>query len=825
MKKIIIACVLLMGVASTQAAVVRWTGTGSADYMDVSSWSGGLVPTSSDSHALIGGGVPQMPIVSSVIPSVPPTLGISWDNPTGQLTVVPGGQINASNVYVGYTGVNPSHGTLIMTGGYMTASQLHMGYGTGGVGDIHLTGDSLLHLAAITHQAGRVDLGDNARLLINGNLTGLNLIGSIIFPIDAGSNIIEAYDAGNNRTEFSVVQGYHTGTIAHWNFEEGTDGLEHAGDLDNFYRDISGYGNHLSSWWDKARPEATSDCPFDHVVTGVNNSMALEFDFGGDNLTPGVQDDAPDDLGTFAAQTGSKMIETYLFNDGWTIECSFKAHQIAWEILVGKDGKPVASDGAAPFWIKLRDDTGHLDVLVVDDNLNVHIITSLNPIDIEKWYSVAATYDNATMKLYLKAEGDADYLLQGSLGFSDGAKLGTYPSVWTVGRGMWSGGAADWFNGLIDEVRVSDVALPPAKFLNSDEVDADADGIPDEWELQNFGSTVDCVAEEDSDFDGVNNGDEYALGGNPNFDDAAAISLTQQFIDPDTWEQVYNRRIDISDDYLNYEILWKVDLMDAWIPSTKDQWNVGVAPYGTDAERVTINIPVGAYEMSQAFTKIQITKDWRDTLFTQAKNPSPADGDDSAIDDGLLSWDAAAGATSYDVYMSTNQALVDAKDPSVWVSTQAGTSYDASALTSTYTTYYWKIVPVATDPSIGFMPSQTWRFKQTIPASLGRGHRIVLKHGLLNGMMVFTGNYGFDWCTEAEGWRTVTWATWNDLKGNLVDTHGGRFNHLTGWASPPNIKYSRWCEAATDLDNATGNFWLDKWEIFYIGGIENLATL
>ncbi|RKX37797.1 MAG: hypothetical protein DRP64_16700 [Verrucomicrobia bacterium] len=91
--------------------------------------------------------------------------------------------------------------------------------------------------------------------------------------------------------------------------------------------------------------------------------------------------------------------------------------------------------------------------------------------------------------------------------------------------------------------------------------------------------------------------------------------------------------------------------------------------------------------------------------------------------------------------------------------------------------------------------------------------------------MVFTGNYGFDWCTEAEGWRTVTWATWNDLKGNLVDTHGGRFNHLTGWASPPNIKYSRWCEAATDLDNATGNFWLDKWEIFYIGGIENLATL
>ena len=136
------------------------------------------------------------------------------------------------------------------------------------------------------------------------------------------------------------------------------------------------------------------------------------------------------------------------------------------------------------------------------------------------------------------------------------------------------------------------------------------------------------------------------------------------------------------------------------------------------------------------------------------------------------------------------------------------------------------------DPSIGFMPSQTWSFKQTIPASLGRGHRLVVKHGFLNGMVVFPGDYGFDSAYEVvepgvTNWTgtNVTWAVWNDLGGNLVDCHGSRFNGLTGHASPPDIKYSRWCWDLTELSDGTGMGMLDQWEIFYIGGITNLAML
>ena len=839
-KKIIIAWVLFIGVVSTQAAVSYWVGDGggwggTADYMDGNSWTTdfanpyGSSPLSTDSNGLVGSwGSPTVwPTISSVIPAanVPSDLGVGWDNPYGELNIVAGGQYNG-HVTVGYDGTGtPSQGVLNMTGGTLVATPLTLGVGAS-VGTVNLSGNSLLHASnASAANGSRVNLADDSIFMINGDWTPYNLVGSIVFATAGGTRIQEVYNSVNDRTEYTVVLGYHTGTIAHWRFEEGTDGVEHAGDQDNFYKDVSGYGNHLSSWWWGARPEATKDCPVSRAVTGVDNSLALAFDWGGDNTTPGVQNDGTDDLGTFSAQTGAKMIEDYQFDDGWTIECSFKIHSTnEWHVLVGKDGKPSGSLAEPPFFFAVQPN-GYLEFRALDDANGIRSVLSLADLEIEKWHSAAVTYDNSELKLYLKSEGDAGYALQNTVSFSTGIKIGPVVGTWTVGRGCWNNGPAFWFYGLIDEVRVSDLALAPEKFLNSDEVDEDVDGILDEWELQNFGSTAACVAGEDSDFDGVDNAAEYALGGNPHSDDAAEIAPTSRFVDPDTWEQVYNRRTDGVDGYLNYEVLWKLSMTNDWNLSTKDQWNVSVVPYGPHAERVTINIPVTTYGLSQAFTKIQVTEDWGETLFTQAQNPSPFDGDINAIDDGILSWGAAVGADSYEIYMSTNKALVDTGDTNALVSTQAGLSYNASVATDTYTTYYWKVVPVdSSDPTVGFMPSVTWSFKQTIPSSLGRGHQLVLKRGFLNGTMVFAGEYGFDWAAGGNA-SNITWSTWNDLNENMVDTHGGRFNWLTGRASPPGINYSRWCENVTDLLNGTGNALLDQWEIFYIGGIENLAML
>ena len=242
-------------------------------------------------------------------------------------------------------------------------------------------------------------------------------------------------------------------TIAYWRFENGTAGTEHNGDKDNWYPDISGNGNHLSSWWDESRPMATADRPFTTVPqTGAANQLSLDYD-------------GSDDLGTFSAQTGTKMVETYMFTNGWTVEASFKLRGTHWQVIVGKDGKPNANLWEPTFYFKHRADNHRLDCLFFDNNGDFHWIQTREAIVSGQWYSVAATYDNAVFKLYLKTAGDEGYVLQNTLFAPAGATLGQWPTVWTVGRGMWNGGATDFVDGLIDEVRISNVALAPSEFL------------------------------------------------------------------------------------------------------------------------------------------------------------------------------------------------------------------------------------------------------------------------------------------------------------------------------------------------------------------------
>ena len=118
---------------------------------------------------------------------------------------------------------------------------------------------------------------------------------------------------------------------------------------------------------------------------------------------------------------------------------------------------------------------------------------------------------------------------------------------------------------------------------------------------------------------------------------------------------------------------------------------------------------------------------WKASVFSQVKNPIPADGNETMEDDeDTLSWDAVSGVVSYQVYFGTNEAAVAAGDASVLVATQPGTSFDASALIDIYKNYYWRIVPVGSTPDSVFIPSPVWSFKQTIPADLGDGHKKVL---------------------------------------------------------------------------------------------------
>ncbi len=267
----------------------------------------------------------------------------------------------------------------------------------------------------------------------------------------------------NNRDRFNgavfsdvKVQDIKSDAIAYWRFEEGTNDEKHTGNLDNFYLDSTTNNNHLSSWESGSRPMAINDIPFSTVPqTGSPNTLALDFN--------------PDEnLGTFGTQTGGKMIETYMFDTGWSVELSFKLNSFKWQMLLGKDGHPA---GTAPptFFIKASNPTGDkfIDIGFFDNQTNYVATSSITPLELNKWYNLALTFNGGIAKLYIKKETDANYDLENSVTSANPASLGQWAKNWAVGRGMWNGDATDFTDGKIDEIRISNAALAPEQFLGS----------------------------------------------------------------------------------------------------------------------------------------------------------------------------------------------------------------------------------------------------------------------------------------------------------------------------------------------------------------------
>jgi len=261
-----------------------------------------------------------------------------------------------------------------------------------------------------------------------------------------------------------LVNAANENTLAHWRFEEGVNGVIHAADWDDFYLDSSGNTNHLSSWPLPSpninRPTATNQVPYSVVPqTGEANTLALAF--------LGKQD-----LSTGGGNTGFKMLETYMFTNGWTFECTFLVttnglHQG----LFGKDGKRGTFDGDPstgphpPFRMKIRPPSELVECQILDDN-DVPITVKCNtPVETHHWYSVAATYDTETLSIYLKGEGDEEYVFQNSVSVPAGVTLGRYDKKWAVGRIRWDGNPADYMYGVLDEVRISNIALNPNFFI------------------------------------------------------------------------------------------------------------------------------------------------------------------------------------------------------------------------------------------------------------------------------------------------------------------------------------------------------------------------
>jgi hypothetical protein len=208
-------------------------------------------------------------------------------------------------------------------------------------------------------------------------------------------------------------------------------------------------------------PTYTSDVPPTALKSGLPNNKALDF-----LPSPNGKD----------LHSSIKNINNPIIENGFTLEAAFKPFSInRYQVIAGKDGKPNAGMNEQTLALKMRGDTNELQIELFDKSNTIHGVRSSGPLVANQWYYAAVVNDGTNLSLYLDRNDGAGYVLQGTdpnplsgalwEGVNPGVPGGGFDTSWTIGRGMYNGGATDWFDGVIDEVRLTNSVLSPSQFL------------------------------------------------------------------------------------------------------------------------------------------------------------------------------------------------------------------------------------------------------------------------------------------------------------------------------------------------------------------------
>lgn len=327
---------------------------------------------------------------------------------------------------------------------------------------------------------------------------------------DGVSNKLE-FLAGTDPTSAASAET----TLGYWRFEEATAGEVPAGGNGQYLfptaiQDASAYGNHMMAWATYSRPNYDTGVPAITVpaTTAANGSSLF---FQRNNL--GVfYIEAIFSTPTAYLGGGEATLRTHTF-DAFTIEASFNTTlPNAWQVPVSKLGNPIG--GQPPFSLKI-DPANLLRAGLVDGSGTAREIIGTTPLTTLAWYSAAVTATATEMKLWLKAPGDAGYRLEGQTAISGAWHVpaaGPLDSPWNIGQGMWNGTATDAFQGNIDEVKISTVALAPEAFLFHEESTATPFQI---WAAAEIADETQRGESDDPDRDGTSNLAEFQLGLDP----------------------------------------------------------------------------------------------------------------------------------------------------------------------------------------------------------------------------------------------------------------------------------------------------------------------
>lgn len=327
-------------------------------------------------------------------------------------------------------------------------------------------------------------------------------------------------------------------TSAYWRHEDGPTGTI-VPDGNNTVTDSSGNGNHMKTFSSASDPFTAATYVSEvsplELRSGLPNTLALDF---GPNPAEGVDDggDRNDDNFT---DNSVAPITTQLFT-AMTVELAFNMNTVdtSFQNLFGRDGKPLGDDigepdsPIAPLQIKVRGDDfpdtvpNQLFVEWIDGDGDIHFLSTGESVVPGQWNHVAFTLTDSAAELWVAGE-TGDYVLKDAISGEDFAgSLGPGeviifdPTPFTVGRGMFNNGVADWSDALIDEVRISDEALLPTDFLfvtvpATDNADFNGDGNVDgsdflSWQ-QGFGMSG-SANPSDGDANGDGNVDSVDLG-------------------------------------------------------------------------------------------------------------------------------------------------------------------------------------------------------------------------------------------------------------------------------------------------------------------------
>jgi hypothetical protein len=228
-------------------------------------------------------------------------------------------------------------------------------------------------------------------------------------------------------------------TVAYWRFEEGAENSLSL--LANSVLDYSGNGHNGTPINGPTYRSDVAQNPLHQ--TGATNARSL--DFNGVDQRIFIPDSPQFEL-------------THSF----TLEAFFKLRPItspdfAGQIIYRGDDR-IALD---PYTLTVLPD-GNLDLRIESLTNEFHLQAPIG--DFNQWHHVAGTLDDNT--------GDVKLFVDGTLEASTVTSVRPFAALdpnWLPGLGIGdvqSDNYAEHFNGLIDEVRISDVALQPNQFLS-----------------------------------------------------------------------------------------------------------------------------------------------------------------------------------------------------------------------------------------------------------------------------------------------------------------------------------------------------------------------